>query len=172
MARGLLIVALVAVAVGTFGFSSPERASGVTVPPGFQDTVVLSGLDHPIALRFSPDGRIFVAEKRGVIKVFDSLNDTTPTVFADLRTNVFNGWDRGLSGMALDPSFPTRPYVYVLYAYDAPIGGTAPTWGVAGADDDTCPDPPGYTTDGCVVSGRLSRLTAAGDVMTGGEQVL
>ena len=32
--------------------------------------------------------------------------------------------------------------------------------------------PPGPTTDGCVVSGRLSRLQAAGNVMTGTEQVL
>jgi hypothetical protein len=31
---------------------------------------------------------VFVAEKRGVIKVFDSLTDTSPEVFADLRTNV------------------------------------------------------------------------------------
>ena len=58
------------------------------------------------------------AEKRGLIKVFDSLSDTTPTVFADLNVNVYNVWDRGLLGMALDPSFPTVPSVYVLYAYD------------------------------------------------------
>ena len=54
-----------------------------------------------------PDGRIFVAEKSGLIKVFDNLNDPTPTVFADLRTKVHNFWDRGLLGMALHPSFPT-----------------------------------------------------------------
>ncbi|HXL19407.1 MAG TPA: PKD domain-containing protein, partial [Streptosporangiaceae bacterium] len=66
----------------------------------------------------------------------------------------------------LDPNFPARPYVYVLYAYDAPIGGTAPTW------NDACPAPPGPTTDGCVVSARVSRLTASGNKMTGAEQVL
>ncbi len=129
----------------------------------------MSGLDHPTAVRFSPDGRVFVAEKRGVVKVFDSLTDTTPTVFADLRTNTFNGWDRGMMGLALDPAFPSKPYVYVLYAYDGDIGGPAPKWGTPDTDDDTCPDPPGYTTDGCVVSGRLSRLEAAGNVMTGPE---
>ena len=37
---------------------------------------------------------------------------------------------------------------------------------------DPCPTPPGPTTDGCVVSGRLSRLQANGNVMTGPEQVL
>jgi hypothetical protein len=33
---------------------------------------------------------------------------------------------------ALHPNFPAVPYVYVLYAYDAFPGGTAPQWGVAG----------------------------------------
>ena len=60
----------------------------------------------------------------------------------------------------------------MLYAYDGDIGGPAPKWGTPDTDDDTCPDPPGYTTDGCVVSGRLSRLEAAGNVMTGPEKVL
>ena len=84
---------------------------------------VLSGLTSPTAVRFSPDGRVFVAEKSGLIKVFDSLADTTPTIFADLRHEVDDYWDRGLLGMTLDPSFPADPYVYVLYAFDAAIGG-------------------------------------------------
>ena len=113
-----------------------------------------------------------MAEKSGLIKVFDNLADTTPTVFADLRTNVHNFWDRGLLGMELHPQFPAQPYVYVLYTHDAAIGGTAPRWGTAGATSDGCPTPPGSTDDGCVVSGRLSRLQANGNVMTGSEQVL
>jgi glucose/arabinose dehydrogenase len=150
----------------------PAPAGAVTLPSGFRETTVFSGLTQPTAVRFAPDGRVFVTEKSGLIKVFDSLSDPTPTIFADLRTEVHNYWDRGLLGLALDPSFPTRPYVYVLYTYDAPIGGSAPRWGTPGATSDGCPDPPGATTDGCVVSGRLSRLTARGDVMTGSEQVL
>ncbi len=142
------------------------KAGAATLPPGFQETIVFSGLTRPTAVRFSPDGRIFVAEKAGLIKVFDSLASSTPAVFADLRTEVDDYWDRGLLGLALHPGFPATPYVYVLYSYDAPIGGSAPTWG------DTCPNPPGPTTNGCVVSGRLSRLTAAGNVMTGPEEVL
>ncbi len=65
-----------------------------------------------------------------MIKVFDSAGrHRRPTVFADLRTNVHNFWDRGLLGLALAPTFPTDPSVYVLYTYDAPIGGSAPRWG-------------------------------------------
>jgi hypothetical protein len=55
-------------------------------------------------------GRIFVAEKRGVIKVFESLSDPTPEIFADLNVNVYNFWDRRLLGMALPPNFgPANP---------------------------------------------------------------
>ena len=104
---------------------------------------VFSGLTNPTAIRFSSDGRVFVAEKSGLIKVFDSLADTQPDVFADLRTQVHNFWDRGLLGLALDPNFPANPYVYVLYTHDAAIGGAAPRWGTAGATSDGCPSPPG-----------------------------
>ncbi len=144
----------------------PSPAGASTLPTGFRDSVVLSGLTNPTVLQFAPDGRIFVGQKNGVIKVFQSLTDTNPVTFADLSSKVDDYWDRGLLGMALPPNFPTDPYVYVLYAYDAPIGGTAPTW------NDGCPTPPGPTTDGCLVSGRVSRLQISGNVMTGSEQVL
>ncbi len=156
--------------VAVVGNAAP--AASATLPPGFQEEIVFSGLTQPTALRFSPDGRVFVAEKSGLIKVFDNLTDTTPTVFADLRTQVHNFWDRGLLGLALAPNFPADPWVYVLYTFDAAIGGTAPRWGSVGGTSDGCPTPPGATDDGCVVAGRLSRLQAAGNTMTGSEQVL
>jgi hypothetical protein len=107
-----------------------------------------------------------------LIKVFDSLTDTTPTIFADVNVNVYNFWDRGLLGLDLDPNFPTNPFVYVLYTYDGAIGGVAPRWGTPGVYSDPCPNPLGATGDGCIVSAPLSRLEAAGNVMTGSEQVL
>ena len=141
--------------------------SALALPPGFSESIVFQGLDHPTAVRFSPDGRAFVAEKAGLVKVFDSLTDPTPTVALDLRTNVHNFGDRGLNGLALDPQFPTRPYVYVFYTYDAPPGQTAPYW------NDACPANPGANTDGCVVTGRLSRFQVSPtDTQVGPEQVL
>ena len=109
-----------------------------------------------------------------MIKVFDSLTDPSPDVFADLNVNVYNFWDRGLLGMALAPNFPTDPFVYVLYTYDHELGtpAPAPRWGTPDVYSDPCPTPPGPTDDGCVVSARLSRLQAVGNVMTGAEQVL
>ena len=139
-------------------------AAEATLPNGFQESTVFSGLTFPTNFRFSPDGRVFVAEKSGKIEVFDNLDDSTPTLFADLRQEVDDYWDRGLLGLALDPGFPAVPYVYVLYTYDAPPGKTAPIW------HDACPTPPGPTTDGCVVTGRLSRLTVDEATGTAGTE--
>jgi glucose/arabinose dehydrogenase/PKD repeat protein len=163
------VAAAVAVAVTLVALLAPSGAEAVpALPSGFQDSIALSGLTNPTTGQFSKDGRIFVAEQSGLIKVFDNLSDTTPTTFADLRSKVYNYWDSGMLGLALDPNFPSKPYVYALYTHDAPIGGTAPRWG------DACPSPPDPTKDGCVVSGRLSRLQAdpTTGTMTGSEQVL
>ncbi|GAA4427550.1 hypothetical protein GCM10023148_31290 [Actinokineospora soli] len=154
----LSVAGLLPVAAMTFA-----AAPAAALPAGFTEQVVLSGLTQPMAVEFGADGRVFVAEKSGLVKVFDGLADPTPTVFADLRTQVYNQHDRGLMGMALAPNFPVDPSVYVLYAHDAVIGGTAPRWGVPGGTNDVCPNPPGETADGCVISGRLSVLDAEGD---------
>jgi glucose/arabinose dehydrogenase/PKD repeat protein len=167
------LLAAAAVAL-TAVFIAPTSAPAATYPPGFSEQVVFSGLSNPTAVRFASNGRVFVAEKNGRIKVFDSLTDATATVFADLNVNVYNFWDRGLLGLALAPNFPADPYVYVLYTYDHELGSAAPAprWGTAGVLSDPCPSPPGPTADGCMVSGRLSRLQASGDTMIGQEQVL
>ena len=155
---------------------TPPPVESATLPAGFSESVVFSGLTEPTVVRFSPDGRVFVAEKSGLIKVFSNLSDTTPDVFHDLRTNVHNFWDRGLLGLALHPNFPTVPEVYVLYTYDKdPNNAQFPRWGTPGATSDGCPTPPGATSNGCVVSGRLSRLKASSsgsNVSDGSEQVL
>jgi len=164
--RGLIGAAAMVLGAALVTQVGPGQAVASTLPTGFRDSVVLSGMTNPTVLQFAADGRIFVGQKNGVIKVFQSLTDTSPVTVADLSANVDDYWDRGLLGLALAPNFPTNPYVYVLYAYDAAIGGTAPRW------MDACPTPPGPTTDGCLVSARLSRLQISGNVMTGSEQVL
>jgi glucose/arabinose dehydrogenase/PKD repeat protein len=165
-------VAVAAAALLVLLGGRPSASAAGTLPANFQESTVFANLVNPTVVRFATDGRVFVAEKSGVIKVFDNLSDTTPTVFADLNANVYNFWDRGLLGMALDPGFPTRPYVYVLYTYDKELTGSAPRWGTPGAYSDPCPSPPGATADGCVVTGRVTRLTASGNVSTGSEDVL
>lgn len=157
LARGVLLAAVMAALAGSL---EPARAA---TAPGFQETTVITGLTAPSALRFAPDGRIFIAERRGTIKVYDSLADGAPDTFADLSAVVNRYWDRGLLGLAIDPGFPIRPYVYILYTVDKP-----PFW--LGFDpsfqwNDTCPTPPGGQTDGCVVYGRLARLTWGVDAL-------
>ena len=159
VARRILLAVLMLLPIAVIG-GGPARAAA-TLPSGFQEKTVFTGLDHPTNVEFSPDGRVFVAEKSGLIKVFDSLADPTPSIYADLRAEVHNYWDRGLLGLALHPNFPADPRIYALYTYDGPIGGAAPKWGTATGTDDACPTPPGPTSDGCQVSGRLSVLSPA-----------
>ena len=99
---------LVAVCLVSPVAGNPPVVRAAALPAGFQETTVISGLSAPTVVRFAADGRVFVAEKSGIIKVFDSLADTTPSVFADLRTNVHDFWDRGMLGMALAPGLSGR----------------------------------------------------------------
>jgi glucose/arabinose dehydrogenase len=174
-ARSLPGLVTLVIAAGTFLCGVDER---LALPPNFQEIVVYQNLLDPTAVRFSPDGRVFVAEKSGLIKVFDGLTDTTPTILADLGPNVHNYWDRGLLGLALHPDFPRTPYIYALYTYNYdPLDPAHP----APRYPDYCYDRdaqgqivgPGPTADGCVVNGRISRLTVNPDnTLAGGEQVL
>lgn len=161
-------IALLLVPVGVVAV--PADAVQAAPPSGFSEQVVFSGLVQPTDVQFAANGQVFVAEKSGLIKVFDSLADTSSSVFADLRTRVHNYWDRGLLGLALHPDYPTDPRVYVLYTYDGLIGGPSPKWGTVNGTSDPCPTPPGPTSDGCQVSGRLSVLTQSGSTVA--QQVL
>jgi len=115
--------------------------------------VVWSGFELPTAVRFAPNGNVFVAEKSGIIKMFDSIDDPTPTVFADLRTEVNEYWDRGLVGLAIDPDYPAKPYIYAFYAVDAPPGQTPPVY------QDLCPG------GNCPANSRVVKIVANGNVM-------
>ncbi len=158
-----LTLSLAAALAALLTLAAPAGAEPA-LPEGFQDTVAIDGLEQPTSFRFAADGRVFVAEKPGRIIVFDDLDDPTPELFADLRTEVYDSGDRGLLGLALDPEFTNgRPYVYALYTYDHVLGDAAPApkWGKAKTTGDPCPDLNGG--DACLVSGRLVRLTAEGN---------
>jgi glucose/arabinose dehydrogenase len=144
--------------------------SAATLVEGFQESVVFQGLERPTAIAFASDGRVFVAEKDAVLKVFDGLGDADADVVIDLDDPSQDFWDRGMLGLAVDPDFPTQPYVYVFYTLNTdPLepDPSLPLWG------DFCPMPPGATDDGCVVNARLSRLEVDADnALVGSEVVL
>jgi hypothetical protein len=143
-------------------------AALAAVPTGFTDTAVWSGLTLPTAIAFAPGGKVFVGEKGGIVKVFDSLSDSSPTQVVDLHPQVQDYWDRGLLGLAVDPGFGStgRNFIYVLYTHDHNPEGSPATWG------DNCPTPPGPNNDGCTVTGNLSRIPVdpASGTATGAEQ--
>ncbi len=90
-----------------------------SVPTGFVLEDVVTGLDLGVAFDFAPDGRIFIAEKAGRVKIVQ--NDallTTP--FVDISGMVNSYGDRGLLGIAVHPDFPEKPYVYLLFTHDPP----------------------------------------------------
>ena len=90
---------------------------GAALPSGFSEAVVAAGLTSPTAFAFLPDGRILIAEKQGTVRVVKN-GALLATPFIDIRDRVNDYWDRGLLGIAADPSFVTNGYVYLLYTYE------------------------------------------------------
>ncbi|HEY5286966.1 MAG TPA: PQQ-dependent sugar dehydrogenase [Solirubrobacteraceae bacterium] len=110
----------------------PGAASGEVLASGFADNQVVGGVNQATIARFAPDGEVFVAEQNGIVDEFPNVASKTATQVVNLgeggTEEVFNEDDRGLLGMAVDPAYPARPYLYLLYAYNAPPGLTAPFW--------------------------------------------
>ncbi len=99
------------------GLEFPSQAvAAVQLPDGFVDEPVVTGLNQPIAMQRLPDGRILVAEQRtGAIRVvFPDSGTVSPPLFAVPDLNI-SGGERGLLGMAIDPGWPIRKYVYLMY---------------------------------------------------------
>ncbi|MFQ5553382.1 MAG: PQQ-dependent sugar dehydrogenase, partial [Thermoplasmata archaeon] len=81
---------------------------------------VQEGLASPVAFAFAPDGRIFINEIQGDVRIVkDGSLLPTPFVSVDVLTQ----GERGLLGLALHPNFAAEPYVYVYYSYQ---GGGGP----------------------------------------------
>jgi len=80
------------------------------------------GLSQPTDLTGSGDGsgRLFVAEKRGTIRIIRDGEVLDP-FFLDIRSQVINNGERGLLGLAFHPTFPDSPYVYVNYVLNGTI---------------------------------------------------
>src|SRR6478736_1309959 len=112
-----------------------SRTLLTTVPSGFVDSTVASGLSAPTAMAFSPDGRLFVSEQGGVMRVLKN-GAVLAEPFVTLRVDSAGG--RGLLGVAFDPDFAGNGFVYVYYTV------------------------PGRR--GVAAHNRVSRFTASGDL--------
>src|SRR4029453_19263185 len=91
------------VVVACFAVHTPLAAA--TLPPGFSETLVASGMPDPTAIAIAPDGRIFVCQQAGQLRVIrDGV--LLPTPFVTL--SVSSVGERGLLGVAFDPDFATN----------------------------------------------------------------
>ncbi|MFI5255315.1 MAG: PQQ-dependent sugar dehydrogenase [Candidatus Limnocylindrales bacterium] len=107
-----LIVLLVAAALvlATLG-------TAAAVPASFSESIVASGLANPTAMALAPDGRIFVSEQGGTLRVIKN-GVLLPTPF--LTVTVSSAGERGLLGVAFDPAFASNQWVYVYYTATSP----------------------------------------------------
>ena len=64
-----------------------------------------SGLPFATGVAFAPDGRMFIALKGGVVRVYQN-GTLLPTPFLDITSQVANSNDRGLLGIAVHPRLP------------------------------------------------------------------
>ena len=124
-----------------------ESLPNTESPAGFSLTKIVDGLNVPTSAKFSPDGRIFVAEKGGVVKVIKNGQVLAEPFY--VVPNVNDYVDRGLLGLTLDPDFSLNGYVYLLYTYDNNPSD------IAGPK-----------------TGRLLRVTADGDKARAGSEVV
>ena len=77
---------------------SYQDVSAATLPTGFSETLIASGLSNPTAMAFAPDGRLFICQQRGQVRVVKN-GALLPTPF--LTVNVNSSGERGLLGIAL-----------------------------------------------------------------------
>lgn len=106
-------------------------------PPGYRVRPWVNGLEVPWSLVFLPDGRALVSERPGGIRLvrdgaltarpYATLKTIAgdPDGLIDLIFGLVAGGEGGLMGLAVDPRFPERPYIYAMHTYRAPDGGDA-----------------------------------------------
>ena len=98
-------------------FLTGASAAAATLPANFTESSLATGLASPTAMEFAPDGRLFVAEQGGRLRVIKN-NALLPTPFVTLT--VESSGERGLLGIAFDPGFATNHWIYVYYTATTP----------------------------------------------------
>ncbi len=117
--RYAVIVSGLCVALALPNPVAHARPRQLELPPGFRVEQIVADLELPTTFAFAPDGRVFIAEKNGRVKVWkDGVLYAQPLI--DIRDEVNNFVDRGLIGMALDPNFAQNGWIYLMYSWDAP----------------------------------------------------
>ena len=117
MPGATVVAAVAAVAGALFVIAGPARAQ-LSLPADFADDLILGGLSQPVGMAFLPDGRLLFVERttaRIRLIVNGTIAATDPIVTVPgVRST---GGEQGLLGIAVDPGWPGRPYLYIHYDY-------------------------------------------------------
>jgi glucose/arabinose dehydrogenase len=96
--------------IGLFISSSDSNAQ--TYPAGFQQVLVANGISNPTVMAFAPDGRLFVAQQTGALRIIENgVLLSTPAI----TLSVNSSGERGLLGIAFDPNFTSNNFIYLYY---------------------------------------------------------
>jgi glucose/arabinose dehydrogenase len=112
----VLFVAL-CTAAGLFVGVPHSDAAVLGLPVGFHERIIASNFTLPTSFATAPDGRIFVVQKTGQLKVVPKGALTSKLVL-DFSDHVNTYVDRGVLGVALDRDFASNGYVYMYYVYE------------------------------------------------------
>ncbi|HEV7682951.1 MAG TPA: Calx-beta domain-containing protein [Pyrinomonadaceae bacterium] len=86
------------------------------LPSGFAETQV-AGLSSPTAMAIHPDGRVFVCQQSGALRIIKN-GALLATPFTTVSTTASG--ERGLLGVAFDPNYATNHFIYVYYTATTP----------------------------------------------------
>jgi glucose/arabinose dehydrogenase len=105
------------VAACLFAYEGPATADIFTDSGFVTERVATVPPFTLVGLAFAPDGRMFVWQKNGVVRVIKN-GQMLPTPFIDLSAKVNTFDDRGFWGLAFDPQFATNGRVYLSYTFE------------------------------------------------------
>lgn len=106
---------------GLFGAGIALAPSAAALPPGFTKETAVDGLSKPTAMAIAPDGRVFVSELAGLVKVVqDGALLGEPLL--NLVDEVGASDSRGVLGLALDPEFSKNGFLYLYFVVDPVFG--------------------------------------------------
>jgi glucose/arabinose dehydrogenase len=104
------------IGVIVFG-AATDAAIAATLPTNFAESQFASGLTNPTAMAFAPDGRLFVCQQGGQLRVVKN-GALLALPFVTVTTD--SSGERGLLGVAFDPNFAANQFVYVYYTATTP----------------------------------------------------
>ena len=112
---------LASVALAVAAHAAPLPHAGERFPnairAGFTETIVADSLDSPVSMAIAPDGRVFVCEQGGRLRVIRN-GKLLKKPFVTVPTKPIE--EEGLLGVAFDPAFARTRYVYVTYTSYTP----------------------------------------------------